>query len=247
MMTDWGRWWPATPASRGGAAGGSSTPWSGACWSPWPAPSERPTRRRRSPSPSPGPGTPTSAWRTRAGPSTPSSAAPTPSPSARPAATTGAATRRCSQIVGLNFYNNWGADQGWPLSRLLLEARRRSPDQRLLLGETGNCHFSDCHTVAGWLRAARRAGEPANDAGRRRRGGDLGAGPDPGRLRLGAPRPGRLGHLGRRRPPAAPALGAGGRPRRPQLHLGRPRRRRAASGCRRGTDRTAPPRAPAPG
>ena len=55
------------------------------------------------------------------------------------------------QIVGLNFYNNWGVDAGWPLSRLLLEARRQFPDQRLMMGETGNCHFSECHTVEGWL------------------------------------------------------------------------------------------------
>jgi hypothetical protein len=53
------------------------------------------------------------------------------------------------QIVGLNFYNNWGAEHLWPLSRLLLEARRQYPDQRIFIGETGNCHFSDCHTVAG--------------------------------------------------------------------------------------------------
>jgi hypothetical protein len=54
-------------------------------------------------------------------------------------------------VVGLNFYNNWGVDQGWPLHRLLAEARRQYPDQRIFMGETGNCHFSDCHTVAGWL------------------------------------------------------------------------------------------------
>lgn len=28
------------------------------------------------------------------------------------------------QVIGLNFYNNWGEAEGWPLSRLLLEARR---------------------------------------------------------------------------------------------------------------------------
>lgn len=56
------------------------------------------------------------------------------------------------QVVGLNFYNNWGVDQGWPLSRLLLEARRHFPDQELIMGETGNCHFSDCWPVEGWLR-----------------------------------------------------------------------------------------------
>jgi hypothetical protein len=55
------------------------------------------------------------------------------------------------QIVGLNFYNNWGVDHGWPLHRLLLEARRQYPEQRIVMGETGNCHFSDCHTVAAWL------------------------------------------------------------------------------------------------
>jgi hypothetical protein len=54
-------------------------------------------------------------------------------------------------VVGLNFYNNWGVERGWPLSRLLLEARRRYPGKRLAIGETGNCHFSDCHTVAAWL------------------------------------------------------------------------------------------------
>jgi hypothetical protein len=55
------------------------------------------------------------------------------------------------QIAGLNFYNNWGVDQGWPLSRLLLEARRTFPDLRLMIGETGNCHFPDRYSVAGWL------------------------------------------------------------------------------------------------
>lgn len=54
-------------------------------------------------------------------------------------------------VVGLNFYNDWGAERGWPLSRLLLEARRAYPDKRIAMGETGNCHFSDRHTVAGWL------------------------------------------------------------------------------------------------
>lgn len=69
------------------------------------------------------------------------------------------------QIVGLNFYNNWGVDQGWPLSRLLLEARRQYPDQRIFMGETGNCHFSDCHTVAGWLALLDEQVEIANAEG----------------------------------------------------------------------------------
>jgi hypothetical protein len=55
-------------------------------------------------------------------------------------------------VVGLNFYNDWGAEQGWPLWRLLVAARERYPTKRIVMGETGNCHFSDCHTVAGWLR-----------------------------------------------------------------------------------------------
>jgi len=71
------------------------------------------------------------------------------------------------QIVGLNFYNNWGVDHGWPLSRLLLEARRRYPDRRLAIGETGNCHFSDCHTVAGWLELLDAEVTAANSAGAR--------------------------------------------------------------------------------
>ena len=56
------------------------------------------------------------------------------------------------QVIGLNFYNNWGVEHGWPLSRLLLEARRQYPEQRITMGETGNCHFADRHSVAGWLR-----------------------------------------------------------------------------------------------
>lgn len=69
------------------------------------------------------------------------------------------------QIVGLNFYNNWGVDHGWPLSRLLLEARRQYPEQRLMMGETGNTHFSDRHTVAGWLELIDEQVELANAQG----------------------------------------------------------------------------------
>lgn len=69
------------------------------------------------------------------------------------------------QIAGLNFYNNWGADQGWPLSRLLLAARRRFPAQEIQMGETGNCHFSDCHTVAGWLQLLDEQVTLANEGG----------------------------------------------------------------------------------
>lgn len=75
--------------------------------------------------------------------------------------------RSLLQIVGLNFYNNWGVDHGWPLSRLLLEARRQYPDQRIFMGETGNCHFSDCHTVAGWLQLLDEQVEEANKQGAR--------------------------------------------------------------------------------
>lgn len=71
------------------------------------------------------------------------------------------------QIVGLNFYNNWGVDNGWPLSRLLLEARRQFPEQRIFMGETGNCHFSDCHTVEGWLTLLDEQVETANGQGAR--------------------------------------------------------------------------------
>lgn len=69
------------------------------------------------------------------------------------------------QIVGLNFYNNWGVDQGWPLSRLLLEARRQYPEQRLIMGETGNCHFSDRHSVTAWLEQIDEQVEAANKEG----------------------------------------------------------------------------------
>ena len=72
---------------------------------------------------------------------------------------------RLLDIVGLNFYNNWGVDQSWPLRRLLLEARRTFPDRRIIMGETGNCHFSDCHTVAGWLELLDEQVEQANARG----------------------------------------------------------------------------------
>src|SRR5438132_3489362 len=55
------------------------------------------------------------------------------------------------QIIGLNFYNNWGVDRGWPLHRLLLEARSYFPDKRIVIGETGNCHFSECYSIQSWL------------------------------------------------------------------------------------------------
>jgi len=69
------------------------------------------------------------------------------------------------QIVGLNFYNNWGEEHGWSLARLLHEARRHYPEQRIMMGETGNCHFSDCHTVAGWLALLDEQVEKANAEG----------------------------------------------------------------------------------
>jgi hypothetical protein len=71
------------------------------------------------------------------------------------------------QIVGLNFYNNWGVDQGWPLERLLLEARRYFPEQRLIIGETSNSHFSDRFTVAAWLELIDEQVELANGKGAR--------------------------------------------------------------------------------
>jgi hypothetical protein len=69
------------------------------------------------------------------------------------------------QVVGLNFYNNWGVDAGRPLSRLLLEARKQYPDQRIMMGETGNCHFAHCNTVADWLRLIDEQVEEANRQG----------------------------------------------------------------------------------
>jgi hypothetical protein len=69
------------------------------------------------------------------------------------------------QMVGLNFYNNWGVDAGWPLSRLLLEARHQYPNQRIVMGETGNCHFSHCHTVEAWLDLIGQEVDLANSQG----------------------------------------------------------------------------------
>lgn len=68
-------------------------------------------------------------------------------------------------VVGLNFYNNWGEEQGWPLSRLLLEARKRFPDKRLVMGETGNCHFSQRYSVGQWLELISSQVQEANRQG----------------------------------------------------------------------------------
>jgi hypothetical protein len=69
------------------------------------------------------------------------------------------------QVAGLNFYNNWGVDHGWPLSRLLLEARRQFPEAAIQIGETGNCHFSHCYPVREWLRLLDEQVEAANAQG----------------------------------------------------------------------------------
>ena len=68
-------------------------------------------------------------------------------------------------IIGLNFYNNWGVEQGWPLHRLLLEARRYFPNKRIVMGETGNCHFSHCFTTQAWLELLDEQVERANSQG----------------------------------------------------------------------------------
>ena len=71
------------------------------------------------------------------------------------------------QDVGLNFYNNWGTDQGWPLSRLLLAARRAFPACEIGMGETGNCHFPHRFSVADWLRLLDEQVGVANEQGAR--------------------------------------------------------------------------------
>jgi hypothetical protein len=164
MMTDWGRWWPATPGAeaerwwrlyavvgrmliamaRAARAADPATPI--ALSEPW-------------------------AWHPRV--SLADQGRPFDTLLGRPdpvaARETGSddwgGDPSLLQVVGLNFYNNWGVDRGWPLSRLLLEARRRYPDQRLIIGETGNCHFADRHTVAGWLALIDEQVGLANDQG----------------------------------------------------------------------------------
>jgi hypothetical protein len=69
--------------------------------------------------------------------------------------------------VGLNFYLDGGSEQGWPLARLLLEARRQFPAQRLLVGETSNCRCDERHSVASWLRHIDEQVECANAGGAR--------------------------------------------------------------------------------
>jgi hypothetical protein len=70
-------------------------------------------------------------------------------------------------VAGLNFYLDRGVEHGWPLARLLLEARRQLPGQRLVVGETSNCRCSKLHSVASWLRYVDEQVERANAAGAR--------------------------------------------------------------------------------
>ena len=86
------------------------------------------------------------------------------------------------QVVGLNFYNNWGVDQGWPLSRLLLEARRQFPEQRIFMGETGQLPFLGLSLGENLVGTARRTGRDCKPARRAHRSGDLGADSHPGRF-----------------------------------------------------------------
>lgn len=68
-------------------------------------------------------------------------------------------------VVGLNFYNNWGEEKGYPLSRLLLEARRKYPDKRICISETGNCQFANCRSIDEWLELITTQVDIANDQG----------------------------------------------------------------------------------
>jgi hypothetical protein len=70
-------------------------------------------------------------------------------------------------VVGLNFYLERGREHGWPLARLLLEARRQFPEQRLVVGETSNCRCAARHSVASWLSHIDEQVECANAAGAR--------------------------------------------------------------------------------
>lgn len=151
MMTDWGRWWPSTSEKRAGrwwdlyatvgrmliqmsravkeadphAAIALSEPWA---WHPHVSLKDQ-----------------ARPFFTLSGRSDPLAARETGSDA-------WGGSDDLLDIVGLNFYNNWGIDHKWPLSRLLLEARRQFPNKTVVMGETGNCHFSECHTVADWLR-----------------------------------------------------------------------------------------------
>lgn len=166
MMTDWGRWWPArgTPGERGwwdlyrvvgrmlvqmaraireadpDAKIGLNEPWA---WHP-----HVPLEDQGRP------------FNTLLG-------RPDPVAARETGCDDWGGTSSLLQIVGLNFYNNWGVEQDWPLSRLILEARRQFPDQELIMGETGNCHFSHCHTVADWLALLDAQIEEANQQGAR--------------------------------------------------------------------------------
>ncbi len=71
------------------------------------------------------------------------------------------------QIIGLNFYNNWGVGHRWPLRRLLLEARRQFPEKRIQMGETGNCHFAQSFSIGDWLHLVDEEVGAANEKGAR--------------------------------------------------------------------------------
>ena len=177
MMTDWGRWWPAAPRSTVdgaseaiGAPDGAPSAW----WRLYAVVGRMLVAVARAIKE----GDPRAqvalsepwAWHPHVSlddqgvPSTPSWAAQTRRQRETGSDSWGGDPSLLDE-VGLNFYNNWGVDHGWPLSRLLLEARRHYLQQRIIMGETGNCHFSDCHTVAGWLDLIDQEVQRANAGG----------------------------------------------------------------------------------
>jgi hypothetical protein len=166
MMTDWGRWWPARPGKKAGT-------W----WQLYAIVGRMNVAMARAANAA-DPQTPialSEPWAWHPHLSLEDQGRPFATLLGRPDAAAARETGSDAwggaedllQVIGLNFYNNWGTEHGWPLFRLLLEARRQFPKQRIVIGETGNCHFSDRHTVAAWLRLIDEQVEAANARGAR--------------------------------------------------------------------------------
>ncbi|HEX2517875.1 MAG TPA: hypothetical protein VH257_24445, partial [Chloroflexota bacterium] len=139
MMTDWGRWWPAAPRSTvhgASEANGEATAW----WRLYAvvgrmlvamarAIKDGDPRARVALS-EPWAWHPHVSLEDQGRPFNTILGRPDPAAARETGSDSWGGDPSLLDEVGLNFYNNWGVDHGWPLSRLLLEARRHYPQQR---------------------------------------------------------------------------------------------------------------------
>lgn len=70
-------------------------------------------------------------------------------------------------IIGLNFYGSHGKDEDWPLHKIILEAQRRFPHKRIVIGETSFGFETHLYTAETWAEHVDTEVEIANSLGAR--------------------------------------------------------------------------------